>query len=165
MIEGPEANVPGRFCVRTTAFIQGRAGAFGRGRGGGGRGGGGLIDAKMRERIAIVCAETHACEYCLSAHVATGKMAGLSESELHRARQMQSEDSKIDIALTFVRNVVLRRAQLPDLDFQEIREAGWTDGEIAEILLLIGLNTFTAYFNLVAQTELDFPKVPLAFPV
>ena len=44
-------------------------------------------------------------------------------------------------------------------------DAGWSDAEIAEIIANVALNIFTNYFNLVAQPEIDFPKVELAFPV
>jgi len=38
-------------------------------------------------------------------------------------------------------------------------EAGFTDGEIAEIVATIVLNIYRNYFNLVAAPELDFPPV------
>lgn len=124
----------------------------------------GSLDAKVRELIAIACAETHSCEYCLSAHMAIGKSAGLTDNELKKAQQIQSDDPKADAALTFVRNLLLRRADLPDSDIDALRTAGFTDGEIAEIIATVSINIYTNYFNITAQTELDFPKVALAFP-
>lgn len=125
---------------------------------------GGLLDAQMRERIAITAAEVHACEYCLSAHSAIAKSVGMSEDELKKARQSQSSDPKVDIGLTFVRNILLRRADISDSDIKDLHDAGWTDGEISELIANTALNVFTNYFNLVAKTENDFPKVALAFP-
>ena len=37
--------------------------------------------------------------------------------------------------------------------------AGYTDGEIAEIVAHVALNVFTNYFNRAAQTDIDFPLV------
>ncbi len=125
----------------------------------------GLLDAPMRERIAIAVAEVHGCEYCLSAHVAIGKSVGLSDDELNKARQQQSSDPKADAAMSFVRDVIVRKGHIIDADLQEARAGGLSDGEVAELVANLALNIFTNYFNLVAATENDFPKVPLAFPV
>ncbi len=45
-------------------------------------------------------------------------------------------------------------------DLNAIREAGFSDGEVAEIVANVALNVFTNYFNLVAGTEVDLPQVP-----
>ena len=45
------------------------------------------------------------------------------------------------------------------------RTTGCTDGEIAEIVANVGMTTFTNYFNHVANTEVDFPYVPLLVAV
>ncbi len=124
----------------------------------------GFLDAQMRERIAIAIAETHGCEYCLSAHVAIGKSVGLSEDELNKARQQQSSNAKADAAMSFVRDVLVRKGEIIDADLEEARVAGLTDGEITELIANVALNVFTNYFNLVAKTENDFPRVKLAFP-
>jgi len=39
-----------------------------------------------------------------------------------------------------------------------VRQAGFTDGEIAEAVANVALNIFTNYFNHVAATDIDFPK-------
>ena len=40
----------------------------------------------------------------------------------------------------------------------EVREAGFDDGAIAEVVAHVGLNVLTNYFNNVAETDVDFPK-------
>ena len=44
--------------------------------------------------------------------------------------------------------------------FEAVRNAGFGDGEIAEMVAVVCLNLFTNYFNHVAQTDLDFPEAP-----
>jgi alkylhydroperoxidase family enzyme len=53
-----------------------------------------------------------------------------------------------------------KRGLVDDADIAAVREAGHGDAEIAEVVAHVGLNTFTNYFNHVAGTTLDFPKVP-----
>jgi uncharacterized peroxidase-related enzyme len=122
----------------------------------------GLLNAKVREQIAVAVAAANSCEYCLSAHTAIGKMVGLSEHELAASRQAKSDDPKIDAALHFAHEVVVRRGELAASDIEAVRRAGYSDGEIAEIIANIALNMFTNYFNLIAGTQVDFPRVTLA---
>ena len=46
-----------------------------------------------------------------------------------------------------------------DEDIQAVRNAGFSDGEIAEIVGNVVANIFTNYFNRTAQPTIDFPEV------
>lgn len=119
----------------------------------------GKLDAKLRELIAITVAQTNSCEYCLSAHTFLGKHAGLNDIELAGAGQARSNNSKTEAALAFAQQLVIRRAEITDADIARARQAGFDDGQIGEIVANVALNIFTNYFNHVAQTEVDFPKI------
>jgi uncharacterized peroxidase-related enzyme len=121
----------------------------------------GVLDGGLREQIALVSAEVNACNYCASAHTAIGKGIGLTDDQILSARNASSTDSKTEAILKFVRDVILKRGEVSDSDLQAVRAAGVTDGEIAEVVAHVALNIFTNYFNLIAQTEIDFPKVDL----
>ncbi|MFT7638368.1 MAG: alkylhydroperoxidase family enzyme, partial [Pirellulaceae bacterium] len=58
------------------------------------------------------------------------------------------------------RRIVDARANVSDADVEEVRTAGVSDAEIAEIVGLVSLNIYTNYFNHVAGTEVDFPAAP-----
>ncbi len=121
----------------------------------------GNLDAGLREEIALISAEVIGCGYCASAHTAIGKMVGLREDAILAARKGSSSDAKTDAALKFARNVIINRGEGSDSDVKSVRDAGFSDGEIAEIVANVALNIFTNYFNLIAQTEIDFPKVKI----
>ncbi|MGC4050800.1 MAG: carboxymuconolactone decarboxylase family protein [Paludibaculum sp.] len=122
---------------------------------------GGTLKATLREQIAIAVSQAKRCEYCLSAHTTLGKLQGLPASELSAARKGQSVDSKTQAALEFALAIVAANGRVTDGAFTDIREAGYGDEEIAEIVANVALTTFTNYFNNVAQTNLDWPVVPL----
>jgi hypothetical protein len=42
---------------------------------------------------------------------------------------------------------------------ESCRWAGFSEGEIAEIIAHIALNVFTTYFNVATDVDIDFPKV------
>jgi len=62
--------------------------------------------------------------------------------------------------LVFARKIVQDRGVVTDEDVEQLRRAGYTDGEIGEIVANVALNLFTNDFNHVAATELDFPAAP-----
>lgn len=119
----------------------------------------GRLPAKTREQIAIAVANANSCDYCLSAHTALGKLAGLAADDLTRAQSADAQDAKIAAALRFAVKVVRERGKLPSSDVDALRSAGFTDGEVAEIVGAVALNIFTNYFNHIAGTEIDFPVV------
>ncbi len=121
---------------------------------------GGSLPAPLREQIALVVGETNNCEYCVAAHTALGKGAGLTEAETCDARRAQAKDEKEQAALEFAKKVVNERGWVSDEDIQRVRQAGYSDGEISEIVANVALNIFTNYFNHVAGTEVDFPAAP-----
>jgi uncharacterized peroxidase-related enzyme len=119
----------------------------------------GRLPVALHEQIALAVAETNACDYCLSAHTALGRGAGLSNDELAASREARAADPKAAAALQFARLVVDRRGDIRDDDLARVRAAGYTDGEIAEIIAHVALNVFTNYFNQAALPDIDFPLV------
>ncbi|MFA5949433.1 MAG: carboxymuconolactone decarboxylase family protein [Hyphomicrobium sp.] len=119
----------------------------------------GRLSGKLRERIALATANINGCDYCASAHQALGKMAGLSPEEIGAALRGQSDDAKVAAALTFAKAVLADRGQVSDDALKAVRAAGWSDGEILEIVASVVLNILTNYLNNVAGTEVDFPRV------
>jgi uncharacterized peroxidase-related enzyme len=121
----------------------------------------GALEAPTRERIALAVAEVNGCDYCLSAHSYLGKnLAKLSEAEIDANRGGGSTDPKADAAVRFAVNVVNSRGHASEDDLKAVREAGYTDAQIVEIVLHVALNTLTNYINEVAKTDIDFPAAP-----
>jgi uncharacterized peroxidase-related enzyme len=122
----------------------------------------GHLDAKFREQIALAVAQANSCEYCLSAHSAIGKMAGLKTEEIAASREAHSLDAKRDAGLQFVQAFVVQRGVVSDQALAQVKAAGFSDGDIAEIVANIAINIFTNYFNHVTRTDVDFPRVSVA---
>ena len=120
----------------------------------------GTLPAKLREQLALVVGEANSCGYCVSAHTAIGKAVGLQDDTLLAARQGVSSDPKTQEALAFAQKVVRERGHVDDADVDGLRQAGYSEGEIAEIIANVALNLFTNYFNHIAETEIDFPVAP-----
>lgn len=118
------------------------------------------LDVKTRERIALAVAQVNGCDYCLSAHTYLGlNLAKISPDEVARNRKGESGDSKANVAVGFAAKVVRERGHVTDADVKAVRDAGYTDGQIVEILAVTAENIFTNLLNVVAETEIDFPVV------
>lgn len=117
------------------------------------------LSPALREQIALTVAGANACDYCASAHTALGKMHKVSEDELSQNLQALSGDRKTQTALTFARKLVDQRGRVSDSDVEEVRKAGYGDGEILDLVTVTVFNIFTNYINHVAGTEIDFPRI------
>ena len=123
--------------------------------------GSGVIPAQLGEQIAVAIANRNACEYCLAAHTALGRKAGASAEEMSAAQGGESTDPKTAAALRFALRVVEARGQVNDADVRAVREAGFSNEEIVEILAHVALNLFTNYVNVAFAVPVDFPAVKL----
>ena len=81
----------------------------------------------------------------------------MSEDEVERAQRFESEDEQRAAALRFAREVVENRGHPSDEALEEVRNAGYTDEQIVEMVATINLATFTNYMNDFMGTEVDLP--------
>ncbi|MGF6177959.1 carboxymuconolactone decarboxylase family protein [Ensifer sp. 4252] len=120
----------------------------------------GELPAADRERIAIAVAETNGCDYCLSAHTYLAKhVAKLSDLEISANRNGRSIDLGADAVVHLATELVRTRGHVRDTDVAAVKEAGYSDAELLEIVLHAALNTFTNYLNEAFETEIDFPSI------
>jgi alkylhydroperoxidase family enzyme len=85
------------------------------------------------------------------------EQAGIGEDEIERFQRFESEDEKRASALRFAREVVETRGHPSDESFNGVREAGYTDEQIIEMIATVVEATFTNYMNDTLQTEVDLP--------
>ena len=120
----------------------------------------GSLSPALREQIALTVAEINHCNYCLAAHSAIGTMVGLSEEQVIDSRRATASDSRTATALRFAKAIVEKKGWASEEDLDQVRAAGFTDGDITEIIAHVSKNIFTNYFNHVAQVEIDFRAAP-----
>ena len=121
----------------------------------------GELEGKTKERIALGLAEQNACQYCVSAHTAIGKSAGLSGDEMLANRAGGSQDAKAAVAVKFARSLAEHNGDVTTAELLEIRNAGYSDAEIVEIITHVGMNVLTNILGKASRVEIDFPKIEL----
>ena len=120
----------------------------------------GELSPQDREVVYLAVSEKNGCNYCVAAHTLFAKKAGLNEDEVLNIRRFSPDSAKHQALSTFVTRVMETQGHIDDADIAAVREAGYTDGQIAESIAYIGLATYSNLFNHVYGTELDFPPVP-----
>ena len=120
----------------------------------------GVLSPAQREQIALAVAEINGSNHCLATHEISAKETGLSDEEIRSAQKASASDPKTEAMLRFVQALVLQRGDVSDEDFSSIRNAGFSGGEIIEVLANVVLNIFTNYFNILAQTEREHLTPP-----
>ena len=81
----------------------------------------------------------------------------MSKDEVRQAQNFQSDDPKRAAALNFAHDVIESRGHPSDESFEEVREAGYTDEQIMEMIANVALTQFSNYMNDSLQTEVDVP--------
>lgn len=118
----------------------------------------GSLSPKVREQIALAVGEQNDCQYCMAAHSALGKFAGLGGDEIADSRRGVSNDGRTQAILSFAKKLVSERGRVGEHDVIQLRDAGLSDGDIAEVIGNVAVNLFTNYFNHAVETVVDFPK-------
>lgn len=116
------------------------------------------IGNELTQLISLAMATANGCDYCNAAHSFISSKVGISADAIDQAREGYSSDPKIQAALTFAKKVLLFKGKVSDSAIQNIRDAGYSEDAISEIVAVVALNIFTNYYNNVAETEIDFPK-------
>jgi uncharacterized peroxidase-related enzyme len=122
----------------------------------------GQLTVRQRKQIALAVAEINGSKYCVANQLRNSKDRSLSEQEIQLARRAMALDAKSSAMLHFTLAVVVQRGEVKDDDLRIMRDAGFSDAEIIEVIANIVLNIFTNYFNLISRTESDSPAQLMA---
>jgi uncharacterized peroxidase-related enzyme len=118
----------------------------------------GKLPVRVREQLSLAVSQVNECDYCLAAHSTIGKAVGLTPEQIRDSRLGGAVDPRTDALIRFALQVVRTRGRVSDADLDDVRAAGFDDGDVAEVIAHVALDLFTNYFNNVARTDVDFPK-------
>lgn len=122
----------------------------------------GTLTKLQAEQLGLVVAGVNGCRYCASAHAFISEKLGLSADEIKANLNATSAYSKTNALLGFAKSVIEQRGRVSQEQIQNVKDAGFSDEQLVEVIAHIALNTFTNYFNEAFDIEIDFPKVEIA---
>ena len=66
------------------------------------------------------------------------------------------------MAVAFARALAEHSGEITASELQSVRDAGYDDAEIVEIIAHVGMNILTNILAKASRVDIDFPKVDLA---
>jgi AhpD family alkylhydroperoxidase len=119
------------------------------------------ITGKAREVVNLVVSQVNSCEYCLAAHTVIGGMVGFTPEQIIEIRRGGAGfDAKLDALAKLVKNIASERGHADPARVQAFFEAGWTQENLVDVIVVIGDKTVTNYLHGTTQVPVDFPAAP-----
>jgi uncharacterized peroxidase-related enzyme len=119
------------------------------------------INAKSREVVNLVVSQVNACEYCLAAHTALGKMNGFTDAQILEIRSGRASfDTKLDALARLTRSIAENRGHADEALVAAFFAAGWTTENLVDAIVTIGDKTVTNYLHATTKVPVDFPAAP-----
>jgi uncharacterized peroxidase-related enzyme len=112
----------------------------------------GVLGRANKEMIATFVSASNHCDYCADSHAAAFAQCGGSPEKLAAVLSVDAKSSSFNDAqqslLLFVRKLSVDSATIQPSDIEILRNAGWTDPQIAETIHTTAL---FAFFNRVVS--------------
>jgi len=116
------------------------------------------FSTKEKEVINLAVSEVNQCIYCSSAHTAIGKMNGFSDTPVLELRSGKASfDTKLDALAKLAKNMTVNRGATDEAVLNTFFEAGYTKGNLADAVTLVGEITITNYLHRTTDVAVDFP--------
>ena len=114
------------------------------------------LTAPEQQVVLLAASYTNACGYCMGAHTALAEMAGVPQGSIDALREGRSlPDERLEALRRFTQAVVDKRGHMPEADLQAFYDAGFTQQNVLEVVLGVGMKTLSNYTNHIAGTPLD----------
>lgn len=114
------------------------------------------------EAIHLVTSQVNQNPYCLAAHTAMAKEAGLTEEQIEAIRKGNVKgDEKLGILVDFTCSLVVNRGKADPEKLDRFYQIGYTDAHLLDLVMLVGMTTITNYINNVTWIPVDFPEAPV----
>ena len=109
----------------------------------------------QEQQIILLTASTaNDCSYCKAAHSALGKMAGVGRADLDAIIHRQPLSTpRLEALRLFTLQVTQERDWVAEENIRLFLNAGYTQGQVFELVMGIALKTLTNYCNHLVSAE------------
>lgn len=113
---------------------------------------------KEKQAVNLVVSQVNECLYCQSAHTLLGTMNGLTEDQTIEIRKGNASfDGKLNALVALAKDITVTRGFISETSLGDFLNAGYTKGQLVELILLIAEKSAMNYLHAVTQVEIDFP--------
>ncbi|WP_413459401.1 carboxymuconolactone decarboxylase family protein [Herbaspirillum huttiense] len=119
------------------------------------------LTAKEREVINLVVSQVNECAYCLAAHTVLGGMVGFTPEQIIAIRKGGAAfDARLDALARLVKSAAEQRGHAAPALVEAFFAAGYTEGNLVDVVMVIGDKIITNYLHALTQVPVDFPAAP-----
>lgn len=109
-----------------------------------------------RQIVLMTTSRENGCTYCMAAHSTIAQMQKVPADALEAVRNDTAiTDPKLQALQAFTARVHETRGNVSEADLAAFHAAGYTKGNILDVILGAGLKTMSNYTNHIAETPLD----------
>ena len=106
--------------------------------------------------VLIATAVENRCDYCTAGHSMLANNLGLARDQIDRLhRNHVLADARLEALRSFATAVVRNRGWLDEKVVADFLAAGFTKGQVREVLLGVSLRTLANYANHLAKPEVN----------
>jgi uncharacterized peroxidase-related enzyme len=116
----------------------------------------GTLTPVERQAVFLTLSVANRCRYCVGAHTALARRAGVPEDVVEAIREERPvPEARLSALTTVARRLVERRGWLGDDEVQGFLDAGFDESQLLEVITALAMKTLSNYTNHVAETPLD----------
>lgn len=114
------------------------------------------FSAAEKQTVLLAASTENDCGYCKSAHTAIAKMQDVDDAVLEAiANGDKLPDDKLDALFNFTRIMVDKRGRPSNEELQAFFDAGYSEAQVLDVIVGIGMKTMSNYHNHIAETPVD----------
>lgn len=116
----------------------------------------GVLSPAEQQAVMLAASAKNDCHYCVAAHRAGAKQAGIPDHEVDTIDHHGSPNNgRLRALVETTWKVQDERGHLDERDLDRLEELGISRAELFEIVAIVGLKTISNYVNHIAETEID----------
>ncbi len=113
----------------------------------------GNIPIEIKEAIATRVSTENGCHFCLTIHKQNLEKLGICFADIEAIEKGTVRDDKLNFVLQFVTTATKNPAEITDEDFQKLKDFGYTEEDIIEILTVMEM--YTGYNKIIVALGLQ----------
>lgn len=116
----------------------------------------GTLTAPEQQLVCVAASRENACAYCVAAHSTMALGAKLPSAVLRAVREGgEIDDRRLHVLRVTSERLVRQRGNLSEADKADFLAAGYTPGQLLEVVGWVSVKTLTNYANHIAETPVD----------
>jgi AhpD family alkylhydroperoxidase len=109
------------------------------------------LDRRLSEQVSIAIQATLGCDTCLDAHISAARTVGVADHDIELAKSGTASAPDAAALVDFALQVHIAPGQIDDATIEGLRDAGFDDRQILDVIAIVSLNVLTGTFNLVTR--------------